>query len=61
MVEGQAEKEVAPPPPAPAEATKDVAEEKAVIPTEEKPDDSKALAVVESTFPPPSFSPESVY
>lgn len=39
-----------PPAVAPVEAPKDVAGEKAVMPppTEEKPDDSKALAVVES-------------
>lgn len=38
------------PPPEPVEAPKDVAEEKSVIPppAEEKPDDSKALAIVES-------------
>lgn len=35
--------------PAPAEAKSDVAHDKATVPTpEEKPDDSKALAVVES-------------
>ncbi|XP_073016839.1 remorin-like [Primulina eburnea] len=56
MTVGEAQKvepEVPPPPPppqvAPVEAPKDVAGEKAVVPppTEEKPDDSKALAVVE--------------
>lgn len=38
------------PPPEPVEAPKDVAEEKSVIPppAEEKPDDTKALAIVES-------------
>lgn len=44
----QAAPETAPPPP---EAVKDVAEEKAPIPpptADEKPDESKALAVVES-------------
>ncbi|MQL84165.1 hypothetical protein Taro_016677 [Colocasia esculenta] len=62
MAEAQAEtgkvpaapSEEAAPPPAPAEAVKDVAEEKAVIPSEEKPDDSKALAVVEKVADPPA-------
>lgn len=56
-VETQTPAETQAPPPAPApepaEAPKDVAEEKSVIPTppaEEKPDESKAVAVVESNF-----------
>ncbi|XP_073143337.1 remorin-like isoform X2 [Henckelia pumila] len=51
--EAQKVEPVAPPPPppvAPVEAPKDVAGEKAVVPppTEKKPDDSKALAIVET-------------